>query len=48
MWVGGVTDGARTHNHWSHNPELCLLSYGHHVLFEHIVSIADHLPVVNT
>ena len=28
MW--GVTDGARTHNRWSHNPELCLLSYGHH------------------
>src|SRR5579859_7759316 len=27
----GVTDGARTHNHWNHNPELCLLSYGHHV-----------------
>jgi Sortase domain len=26
----GVTDGARTHNRWSHNPELCLLSYGHH------------------
>ena len=25
-----VTDGARTHNHWSHNPELRLLSYGHH------------------
>src|SRR5579884_2089 len=29
-WQVGVTDGARTHNHWSHNPELCLLSYGHH------------------
>ena len=21
--VLGVTDGVRTHNHWSHNPELC-------------------------
>ena len=25
-----VTDGAWTHNRWSHNPELCRLSYGHH------------------
>jgi hypothetical protein len=29
----GVTDGVRTHNHWSHNPELHLLSYGHHVRY---------------
>ncbi|SRR6266567_6365844 len=27
-----VTDGARTHNRWSHNPELRLLSYGHHIV----------------
>ena len=26
-----MTDGARTHNRWIHNPELCLLSYGHRV-----------------
>jgi hypothetical protein len=25
----GVIDGARTHNHWSHNPVLCQLSYDH-------------------
>jgi hypothetical protein len=25
-----VIDGARTHNRWSHNPELCQLSYDHH------------------
>jgi 4-hydroxybenzoate polyprenyltransferase len=25
-----VTDGARTHNRWIHNPVLCLLSYDHH------------------
>jgi hypothetical protein len=24
-----VADGVRTHNHWSHNPVLCQLSYGH-------------------
>ena len=30
-----VTDGARTHNHWSHNPELHLLSYGHHRQVSH-------------
>src|SRR5579885_926750 len=28
--IHGVTDGARTHNLWSHNPGLCQLSYGHH------------------
>jgi hypothetical protein len=27
--IFGVTDGARTHNRWNHNPELYQLSYGH-------------------
>ena len=26
----GVGDGARTHDRWNHNPELCQLSYAHH------------------
>ena len=26
----GVNDGARTHDRWSHNPELYQLSYAHH------------------
>ena len=26
----GVGDGDRTHNHWSHSPVLCQLSYAHH------------------
>src|SRR6266487_462848 len=43
---GRVTDGARTHNRWSHNPELCLLSYGHHGFGS--VSIAEAYRVVNS
>ena len=27
----GVTDGARTHDIWNHNPTLCQLSYSHHL-----------------
>ena len=26
----GVSDGGRTHDHWSHNPALYQLSYTHH------------------
>jgi hypothetical protein len=26
----GVDDGARTHDHWNHNPGLYQLSYTHH------------------
>ena len=29
----GVTDGARTHDIWNHNPTLCQLSYSHHLRF---------------
>lgn len=29
-WVNGVNDGARTHDHQSHNLVLCQLSYVHH------------------
>jgi hypothetical protein len=45
----GVTDGARTHNRWSHNPELYRLSYGHHVasLITCTASIAESLSAVN-
>jgi hypothetical protein len=28
--MGGVADGARTHDHWNHNPGLYQLSYSHH------------------
>src|SRR5262245_58954742 len=27
----GVSDGDRTHDHWSHNPALYQLSYTHHM-----------------
>jgi hypothetical protein len=29
--TGGVSDGDRTHGHWSHNPALYQLSYTHHI-----------------
>ncbi len=29
----GVSDGARTHDHRNHNPELYQLSYAHHTIF---------------
>ena len=33
--VGGVDDGARTHDHRNHNPGLYQLSYAHHRLHQH-------------
>ncbi len=30
--MGGVIDGARTHDNWNHNPGLYQLSYDHHKL----------------
>ena len=29
LWRVGVSDGDRTHDHWSHNPALYQLSYTH-------------------
>ena len=32
-----VTDGARTHDIWNHNPTLCQLSYSHHLRSAYLV-----------